>query len=68
MTKPSPEDLEFEEIRAEIPLRHKIKKKKVLFIYFWLCWVFLAASGGSSLVAVYSFLFATASLVTEHDL
>lgn len=38
------------------------------FIYFGLCWVFVAASRSYSLVVVYTFLFAMASLVTEHDL
>ena len=47
-----------------------------LFIYFWLCWVLVAAcrlslvvaSGGYSLVAVFGPLFAVASLVIEHGL
>ena len=44
------------------------------FIYFWLCWVFIAAhmlslvvvSGGYSLVVVHGHLIAVASLVAEH--
>ena len=38
-----------------------------LFIYFWLCWVFIAAHG-LSLVAVHGFLTVVASLVVEHGL
>ena len=49
---------------------------KILFIYFWLCWVFIAACGLSSswgeqgllFVAVRRFLIAVASLVSEHGL
>ena len=37
----------------------------VLFIYFWLCWVFVAACGLSP-VAVSGLLIAVASLVAEH--
>ena len=49
----------------------------ILFIYFWLCWVFVAAcrlslvamSGGySSLRCMGFFLTALASLVAEHGL
>ena len=51
------------------------KKEIILFIYFWLCWVFVAArafslvavSGGYSLVAACG-LTAVASLVAEHGL
>ena len=47
-----------------------------LFIYFWLCWVFVAASRlsptaasrGYSLVEVLRFLFVVASLVAKHGL
>ena len=47
-----------------------------LFIYFWLCWVFVAArglslvvvSGGLLFVAVHGLLIAVASLVAEHGL
>ena len=49
-----------------------------LFIYFWLCWVFIAgcwvgfslvmAGGGYSLVAVHRLLTAAVSLVAEHRL
>ena len=38
-----------------------------LFIYIWLCWVFIAAHG-LSLVAVRGLLIAVASLVAEHKL
>ena len=51
--------------------------KIYFYIYFWLCWVFVAA-GGLSLVAVsgsysllqlvYRLLIAVASLVAEHGL
>ena len=52
----------------------KLKKIFFSFIYFWLCWVFIAAqglslvtaSGGSSLVAVHRFLIVVASLAAEH--
>ena len=37
------------------------------FIYFWLYWVFVAASG-LSLVAVSGLLIVVASLVAEHGL
>ena len=37
MTKPSPEDLEFEEIRAEIPLRHKLFKEKKFYLFIFGC-------------------------------
>ena len=48
----------------------------ILFIYFWLCWVFVAAhglslvavSGGYSSVAVRGLLIEVASLVVEHGL
>ena len=50
-------------------------KKIIFFIYFWLCWVFLAAwaflqlwRAGSSLVAVHGLLIAVASLIGEHRL
>ena len=36
------------------------QKSLLLFIYFWLCWVFISA-GGLSLVAVHGFLIAMAS-------
>ena len=39
----------------------------ISFIYFWLCWVFVAARG-LSLVAVGGLLIAVASLVAEHGL
>ena len=46
-----------------------------LFIYFWLCWVFVAACGlslvaasGGYSVAVRGLLIAVASLVAEHRL
>ena len=46
---------------------------KYLFICFWLCWIFIAAgrlslvavSGGQSLVAVFKFLIAMASLAVD---
>ena len=38
---------------------------KNLFIYFWLCWVFVAMQG-FSLVAARRLLIAVASLVAEH--
>ena len=45
----------------------------ILFLYFWLCWVFVAEcrlslgvkSGGSSLVVVHRLLIVVASLVVE---
>ena len=48
----------------------------ILFIYFWLCWVFIAAwafslvaeSGGYSLVVVHGLFIEMASLVVEHRL
>ena len=48
----------------------------ILFIYFCLCWIFIAAeafsvvmeSGGCSLVVVLGLLLAVASLVGEHGL
>ena len=45
-----------------------------MFIYFWLCWVFIAVqaflyvSGGYSLVEVHELLTGEASLVAEHRL
>ena len=45
-----------------------------LFIWFWLCWVFVASSFSSlmnrsySLVAVWELLIATASAVVKHGL
>ena len=52
-----------------------IIKNIILFIYFWLCWVFLAARAFSSFgergllfVAVRGHLIAVASLVAEHGL
>ena len=45
-----------------------------VFVYFWLCWVFIAgfslvvASRGYSLTAVHKLLIAFASLVAEHGL
>ena len=47
-----------------------------IFIYFWLCWVFMAmrglsqvvASRGYSLVAVHGLLIEVVSLVAEHEL
>ena len=39
---------------------------KCVFIYLWLCWVFIAA--WSTLVAVHKLLIAVASLVAEHGL
>ena len=47
---------------------------KKLFIYSWLCWVFVAvlalvgASGGYSLVLVHGHLIAVTSIVVEHGL
>ena len=52
-------------------------KKLILFIYFGLCWVFIAAPAFLELqlaeptlwiVAVHGFLIAEASLLTEHRL
>ena len=51
-------------------------KKCNLFIYFWLCWFFVAVQGlslvvasrGYSLVAGCGLLIAVASLVAEHGL
>ena len=44
----------------------------ILFIYFWLCWVFVAFSScseqGLLFVAVHELLIAVASLVPEHGL
>ena len=48
----------------------------LIFIYFWLCWVFIAgrglslvtASGGSSLVVVHGVLTAVPTLVAEQRL
>ena len=46
----------------------------LMFIYFWLCWVFIAVqaflyvSGGYSLVEVHELLTGEASLVAEHRL
>ena len=48
----------------------------ILFIYFWLCWVFIAVCGLSSscgergllFVAVHGLLIAATSLVAEHRL
>ena len=50
--------------------------KFYLFIYFWLCWVFVAARGlfsgcseqGLLFVVVHELLIAVASLVAEHGL
>ena len=48
--------------------------KIYLFIYFWLCWVFVAAHGLSlvaasgGFVAVHGLLIVVASLVVEHGL
>ena len=47
-----------------------------MFIYFWLCWVFVVArglslvvaSGGYSFVVVHGLLIVVASLVVEHGL
>ena len=39
----------------------------ILFIYFWLCWVFVGL-GGLSLVAVRGLITAVASLTPEHRL
>ena len=49
---------------------------KILFIYFWLCWVFITArglslvvaSGDSSRVAMHVLLIVLASLVVEDGL
>ena len=49
---------------------------KYLFVYFWLCWVFIAeqafslvvASGDHSIVVVNGLLIAVSSLVMEHRL
>ena len=48
-------------------------KKINLFIYFWLCWVFVAAFSSCSeqglpFIAVHGLLTAVASLVAEHGL
>ena len=51
-------------------------KNIYLFVYFWLCWVFVAASGlslvverrGYSLVAVLRLLITVASLAAEQQL
>ena len=48
----------------------------ILFIYFWLCWVFVAVRGSSLVVvsgvllfvAVHGLLIAVASLVADHGL
>ena len=53
----------------------KINLFILLIIYFWLCWVFVAACGASSscsdrgllFVAVCGLLIAVASLVAEHS-
>ena len=53
-----------------------LKKKKYLFIYFWLHWIFIAshslslvvASVGCSLVTVLRLLIAVASLAAEFGL
>ena len=50
------------------------KNKFIYFIYFWLCWVFVAArglslvaaSGGYPSLRVRGLLIAVASLVAEH--
>ena len=54
---------------------HIFLNKFILFIYFWLRWVFVAARGLSScgkqgllFVAVRRLLVAVASLVAEHGL
>ena len=44
-----------------------LKNVFILFIYFWLCWVFIAARG-LSLVAASGLLTAVASLAVEHGL
>ena len=44
-------------------------KKIIVFIYFWLCWVFVAvASGSYSLVAEHRLLLVMAFLVGDHGL
>ena len=43
------------------------KKKFISFIYFYLCWVFVAMLG-LSLVVVHKLLLAAASLVVDHGL
>ena len=56
--------------------KEKLKKKILVFIDFWLCWVLVvalglslvAASRGYSLVAVIRLLFAVASLVAGYGL
>ena len=53
---------------------HNFFKQSPGILFFWLCWVFIAAqglslvtaSGGSSLVAVHRFLIVVASLAAEH--
>ena len=48
-------------------------KKLIVFIYFWLCWVFVANAGfslvevsrGYSLIAVHRLLIVAASLVAK---
>ena len=39
-----------------------------IYIYVWLCWVFIAACHGFSLAVVHSLLIAVASLVLEYGL
>ena len=45
----------------------KIFLKFILFIYFWLCWVFIAVQR-LCLVVVLGLLLAVASLIEEHGL
>ena len=58
----------------KILLNFKILLIRILFIYLWLCWVFVAVhwfslvatSGDYSLVVMHGLLVAVASLVVEH--
>ena len=62
--------------KSDMALKFSSFFKTILFIYFWLCWVFVAVqafslvavSGGYSLVAVCGLLVVVASLVAEHRL
>ena len=47
---------------------HTLLFKIILRIYLWLYWVFAAARGACSLVAVHGLLLAVPSLVAEHRL
>ena len=65
------------ELPSKPPLTHHLPKLHFFnkFIYFWLCWVFVAARAfsrcgqwGRLFVAVRGLLIAVASLVVEHGL